>query len=145
MWQGQWLGAWQGDWLGPLADVTSSDGNRDGGAIDRRRKKRNERLQRELLARQMRREAEAISRERIAAIDGAVGGVVDGAIGTSGRSPAQVAQDAIDRAREAARQAAGSDDVSADGAAAVDHGAARRAENTRRAKLLAIAALMMAN
>lgn len=123
--QGWWLGRWAGGWFGPIEQPAQpSDASGYIRTRDRRRKKREERIARELLARQQHAEASAIGR--------AVG---DGALIALHRpqQPAMqeqqlaqeaqaLAQEAIDKARAAAAR-----------------------ERDQRLRLLACAALVMTN
>jgi hypothetical protein len=108
-WQGGWLGRWAGEWFGPLEETAQpSDASSPIRTRDRRRKKREERIARELLARQQHAEASAIAR----AVTGDTGLVALHRPQQSSQKERQlaqeaqaIAQEAIDKARaEAARQ-----------------------------------------
>lgn len=129
--QGGWLARWAGGWFGPIEQaarpVDASSANR---TRDRRRKKREERIARELLARQQHIEASAIS--RAVGDSGLVAQHQEPQLLQFERQLAQIeqqlaqeaqaiAQEAIDRANQAAR------------------------DRDLRLRLLACAALLMTN
>lgn len=129
-WQGGWLGRWAGSWFGPLEAEQQPPAHSDGSGLplDRRRKKREERIAREMLARQQHAEASAIAR---------AGGV---ALHRPWRPEEQAEKDARQQAMRAQQMA----EAAAQEAIEKARQAAEKARS-QRIRLLVCAALVMDN